>query len=126
MRPADSYAVEAKFGNVGGLKVGAPVTMAGVRIGRVESIKLEQSDYMVVVTLAIERRYDDIPDDSDAAILTSGLLGGNYIGIAPGGSEKYLRAGSEIYFTQSAIAIESLINEFLANFAGKHTGNDSQ
>ena len=118
-RPAETYTVTAKFDNIGGLKVGAPVTMAGVRVGRVSAINLDSSDYKAAVTLAIERSFAQIPDDSDADIQTAGLLGANYVGITAGGSEKFLHAGSQIQFTQSALVLETLINKFFANTAGK-------
>jgi phospholipid/cholesterol/gamma-HCH transport system substrate-binding protein len=116
-RPSDSYAVVAKFDNIGGLKVGAPVTMSGVRVGTVASITYDPSVYKAAVNMAIERKYDKIPDDSDAAIQTSGLLGANYIAVGPGGSETYLKAGSELTFTQSAIVLENLINKLFSGFA---------
>jgi phospholipid/cholesterol/gamma-HCH transport system substrate-binding protein len=116
-RPAESYTVMAKFDNIGGLKVGSPVTMAGVRVGRVAAIDLDASDYRADVSLSIDRGFAKIPDDSDAAIQTAGLLGANYIGITAGGSDKFLQAGSQIQFTQSALVLETLINKFFANTA---------
>jgi len=113
------YHVLAKFDNVGDLKVGSPVSMAGVRIGDVESIKFDPQDYKAVVALRIDNGYNQIPDDSDASVQTQGLLGGKYIGIGPGGSETYLKDGSQIPFTQSAIVLESLVNKFFANMAGR-------
>jgi phospholipid/cholesterol/gamma-HCH transport system substrate-binding protein len=98
--------------------------MAGVTIGRVESIRFDPKDYKAAVTLRIENQYSEIPDDSDASIQTAGLLGGKYIGIGPGGSETFLRDGGQIEFTQSAIVLESLVNKFFANMASK--GNDDQ
>lgn len=121
-RAAESYDVLAKFDNIGGLKVGAPVSMAGVQIGRVSSIKLDAADYRANVTLSLEKSYAKIPDDSDAAILTSGLLGASYVGLTPGGSEQFLHAGSELSFTQSAMVLENLINKFFANSAGGKQG----
>jgi phospholipid/cholesterol/gamma-HCH transport system substrate-binding protein len=121
-RSADTYNVIAKFDNIGGLKVGAPVSMAGVTIGRVSAISLDNSEYKAAVTLSIDRAYAHIPDDSDAAIQTSGLLGANYIGITAGGSDKFLAAGGQIQFTQSAMVLENLINKFFANSAGKQGG----
>jgi phospholipid/cholesterol/gamma-HCH transport system substrate-binding protein len=118
-RPQESFAVTAKFDNIGGLKVGAPVTMAGVRIGRVAAINLDSGDYKAAVILSIERSYAQIPDDSDAEIQTAGLLGANYVGVTAGGSDKFLHAGSQIHFTQSALVLESLINKFFANTASK-------
>jgi phospholipid/cholesterol/gamma-HCH transport system substrate-binding protein len=113
------YAVTAKFTNIGDLKPGSPVTMAGVRIGRVESIKIDSKDYKAAVVLRIEDQYSEIPEDSDASIQTAGLLGGKYIGIGPGGSETFLKQGGQIEFTQSAIVLESLVNKFFANMASK-------
>jgi phospholipid/cholesterol/gamma-HCH transport system substrate-binding protein len=114
-----AYTVTAKFDNIGDLKVGSPVTMAGVTIGRVESIRFDPKDYKAAVTLSIENQYSEIPDDSDASIQTAGLLGGKYIGIGPGGSETFLKEGGQIEFTQSAIVLESLVNKFFANMADK-------
>jgi len=113
------YAVTAKFTNIGDLKPGSPVTMAGVRIGRVESIKIDSKDYKAAVVLRIEDQYSEIPEDSDASIQTAGLLGGKYVGIGPGGSETFLKQGGQIEFTQSAIVLESLVNKFFANMASK-------
>src|SRR5579872_423443 len=117
------YHVTAAFDNVGDLKGGSPVTMAGVNIGDVTDIHIDPKTYKAVATLRIDPQYNQIPDDSDASIQTQGLLGGKYIGIGAGGSETFLKDGSRIEFTQSAIVLESLINKFFANFASK--GNDS-
>ena len=119
-----TYQVTAKFDNIGDLKSGSPVTMAGVTIGRVESIRFDPKDYKAAVTLRIENQYSEIPDDSDASIQTAGLLGGKYVGIGPGGSETFLKDGGQIEFTQSAIVLESLVNKFFANMASK--GPDTQ
>ena len=110
---AAGYDVTARFTNVGGLAVRAPVTMAGVTIGRVETIDFDSQQFKAVVRLRIAPRYDQIPDDSDASILTSGLLGGQYIGLNPGGSPDLLRDGSEIQITQSAMVLEDLVGKFL-------------
>ena len=124
-RPEASYTVQAKFDDIGGLKVGAPVTMAGVSVGKVDAIRFETSDYKALVTLSINRRFDKIPDDSDAGIQTSGLLGANYVSLSPGGSETFLHAGSEIQLTQSALVLETLINKFFANTASKSSDSDA-
>jgi phospholipid/cholesterol/gamma-HCH transport system substrate-binding protein len=121
-----TYQVTAKFDNIGDLKAGSPVTMAGVTIGRVESIRFDPKDYKAAVTLRIENQYSEIPDDSDASIQTAGLLGGKYIGIGPGGSETFLKEGGQIEFTQSAIVLESLVNKFFANMADKGGDTKSQ
>lgn len=111
----DTYVVQARFDNVGSLKKRAPVAMSGVTIGRVTAIHFDGVSLEAVVTIVIDSRYDQIPDDSDASILTAGLLGSQYIGLQAGGSESYLEEGSEIYFTQSAVILENLIGKFLVN-----------
>jgi phospholipid/cholesterol/gamma-HCH transport system substrate-binding protein len=118
-----SYQVTAEFDNVGDLKGGAPVTLAGVRIGDVQSIRINPQDFRALVTMRIEQKYNQIPDDSDASIDTQGLLGGQYIAIGPGGSPTFLKNGSRIELTQSAIVLENLVNKLFASFASK--GSDS-
>jgi phospholipid/cholesterol/gamma-HCH transport system substrate-binding protein len=120
------YRVKAKFDNIGDLKTGSPVTMAGVGIGRVESVAFDPKEFKAVVTLRIDPQFDEIPDDSDASIQTAGLLGGKYVGISPGGSENFLKDGGEISFTQSAIVLESLVNKFFANLASKEKEGSAQ
>jgi phospholipid/cholesterol/gamma-HCH transport system substrate-binding protein len=112
-----SYAVQAQFENIGTLKVGAAVSMAGVTIGRVESIRFDQSVYKAVVDMRISSQFDRIPVDSDASIMTAGLLGGQYIGITAGGAEEYLKNGSRIEFVQDALVLENLINQLVASFS---------
>ena len=112
---ARTFVVEARFENVGSLKKRSPVAMSGVTIGRVTDIRFDSISLEAVVTLIIDSRYDQIPDDSDASILTAGLLGSQYIGLQAGGSETYLEEGSEIYLTQSAVILENLIGKFLVN-----------
>ena len=107
------FRVTASFEQVGGLKPGAPVSMSGVTIGRVEKISYDFGEYKARVVLRIDGAYDRIPDDSDASIYTAGLLGGQYVGIGPGGSETFLADGAQIQFTQSAIVLENLISKFL-------------
>jgi phospholipid/cholesterol/gamma-HCH transport system substrate-binding protein len=121
------YHVSAAFDNIGDLKVGSPVTMAGVRIGEVESIRFDSKTYKAVTGLRIDPQYNEIPDDSFASIQTQGLLGGKYIGFSPGGSDTYLKQGSTVEQTQSALVLESLINKFFASSADKAgSGGDSQ
>lgn len=110
---ADTYEVEARFDNVGSLKPRAPVSMSGVTIGRVTEIHFDSDALEAVVTFVVDTQYDQIPDDSDASILTSGLLGSQYIGLTAGGSPFYLEDGSEILFTQSALLLENIIGKFL-------------
>jgi len=111
----ETFEVEARFENVGSLKAKAPVSMSGVTIGRVTSVSFDPQTLDAKVMFVIDAQYDAIPDDSDASILTSGLLGSQYIGLQAGGSEFYLEDGSEILFTQSAIVLENLIGKFLVN-----------
>jgi phospholipid/cholesterol/gamma-HCH transport system substrate-binding protein len=113
------YRLNASFEQIGGLKAGAPVSMSGVTIGRVESIGYDFTEYKAKVVLRIDGHYDRIPADSDAGIYTAGLLGGRYIGIAPGGSETFFKDGDQIEFTQSAIVLESLISKFLFSKAAE-------
>ncbi len=110
-----SYTVKARFTNIGQLKVRAPVKLAGVRIGSVQSIQLEPQRLDALVTLAIDKRYNQIPMDSSASVFTSGLLGDQYIAIRPGGSPEMLRNGDEFLITQSAVQLEDLIGKFLVN-----------
>ena len=110
---SDTYEVVARFDNVGSLKSRAPVAMSGVTIGRVTSFSFDSGSLEAKVIFVIDSQYDQIPDDSDASILTSGLLGTQYIGLQAGGSDIYLEDGSEILFTQSAIVLENLIGKFL-------------
>jgi phospholipid/cholesterol/gamma-HCH transport system substrate-binding protein len=113
------YHITAAFDNVGDLKVGSPVTMAGVNLGEVESIRIDWTTYKAVVAMRIDNKYNMIPDDSDASIQTQGLLGGKFVAIGPGGSETFLKQGSQVTLTQSALVLESLINKFFSNQASK-------
>lgn len=109
----EGYRVTARFEDVAGLKVRSQVTMSGVNIGRVESIKFDNDRLDAIVTMRINSQFNRIPDDSDASILTAGLLGSKYIGIGAGGADTYLADGSELQFTQSAVVLEQLIGKFL-------------
>ncbi|MBT8100347.1 MAG: outer membrane lipid asymmetry maintenance protein MlaD [Gammaproteobacteria bacterium] len=111
----ETFEVTARFDDVGSLKPRAPVSMSGVTIGRVTGIEFDGQALEAVVTFVIDSRYDQIPDDSDASVLTAGLLGSQYIGLQPGGSETYLEDSSEILFTQSAVVLEELIGKYLFN-----------
>ena len=113
------YHINAAFDNVGDLKVGSPVTMAGVNLGEVESIRIDWTTYKAIVSMRIDPQYNKIPDDSDASIQTQGLLGGKYVGIGAGGSETFLKEGSQITLTQSALVLENLINKFFSSQASK-------
>lgn len=119
----NGYQLSARFENIGGLKVRSPVTMGGVRIGRVAAIEFDQNAYQAVVTLKISPQYDRIPTDSSASIYTSGLLGEQYVGLEPGAEEAYLKDQDRIQLTQSALVMERLISKFLLNNqSGKENG----
>ena len=118
------FHVTANFDNIGDLKVGSPVSMAGVSVGEVESIRFDPKSFQAVVGLRFDPQYNQIPDDSFASIQTQGLLGGKYIGLSPGGADTFLKNGSHIDQTQSAIVLESLINKLFASFSNK--SGDSQ
>lgn len=113
------YQIAARFENVGDLQAGAPVSMAGVKVGRVTGVSFDSTDYKAVVTMAIDSQYDRIPDDTWANVETSGLLGAKYVGLDVGGSDTYLASGGEIQNTQSAMVLEKLISKLFAAFAGK-------
>ena len=108
----NSYTVQARFENIGGLKARAPVRSAGVNVGRITSITLDRVTFQGVVTMDINADVT-FPKDSSAKILTSGLLGDQYIGLEPGGSEQNLATGDVITQTQSAVVLENLIGQFL-------------
>lgn len=108
----DTYTVSARFDNIGGLKVRAPIKSAGVVVGRVAAIGFDADTYQARVEFDLEKRFG-FPKDSSAKILTSGLLGEQYIGLEPGTDEKFLVAGDKIGVTQSAVVLENLISQFL-------------
>lgn len=111
----DTYKVSARFTNVADLKDRAPVKIGGVTVGLVEKITLDPVEFDAVVEMKIDRRYSDIPNDSGASILTSGVLGDRYVGLDPGGSMDALVDGDEIFITQSAVVLETLISKYLFN-----------
>ena len=108
------YTVSAEFNDIGGLKPRSAVTMAGVVIGRVTDIRLDPKSFTALVSMQIDGHYNGVPDDSTASILTAGLLGENYIGIDAGGSDTFLKQGSRIQYTQSALVLEKLIGQFFS------------
>ena len=107
-----AYRVEARFDNIGGLKVRAPVRSSGVLVGRVADIHFDNERFQATVVLALDARYN-FPKDTGASILTSGLLGESYVGLEAGGDDKKLAEGDRITLTQSAVVLERLIGQFL-------------
>jgi len=107
------YAVQARFDDIGGLKLRSHVTMAGVKIGRVSAIQFDNSTYEAVVTFSIEDQYDRIPNDSAASVLSMGLFGEKYVGLEVGAGQVHLRDGDVIRHTQSAMILEKLVGQFL-------------
>lgn len=122
----NGYIITARFDNIGGLKVRSPVSMAGVRIGRVAGISFDNHTYEAIVSMNINQQYSTLPKDTSASIFTSGVLGENYIGLEPGAKEAFLQAGDEIKITQSAVVLENLIGQFLVNQSQQNRSSDSQ
>jgi phospholipid/cholesterol/gamma-HCH transport system substrate-binding protein len=116
----ETYLVLANFDNIGGLKKRAPVKSAGVVVGRVENIGFDTETYEATVTLSIDKRYE-FPKDTSAKILTAGLLGEQYVGLAAGGDMAKLKSGDKLKITQSAVVLENLISQFLFNKAAEGT-----
>jgi len=120
----NGYQVEARFENIGSLKPGAAVSMAGVTVGRVDSITFDQDIYKAVVRMQINSAYNRIPSDSDASIMTAGLLGGQYVGITAGGSTEFLKNGDRIELVQDALVLENLINQLVATFSSRSSESE--
>lgn len=116
-RDRNTYEVLAYFDHIGGLKVRAPVTVSGVRIGRVADIRYDPERFQARVTLAIQSAHDYLPADTQASIFTAGLLGEQYVGLEPGGDFAMLQAGDEVLFTQSALVLENMIGRVLTNLS---------
>lgn len=117
LQEKSTYQVSALFSNIGGLKVRAPVKISGVVVGRVSDISVDKATYKARVTMSIFSEYNQLPLDTSASILTSGLLGDQYIGLEAGGDEEYLKDGSTIDLVQPALVLEELIGQFLTKFA---------
>ncbi|MEE9321850.1 MAG: outer membrane lipid asymmetry maintenance protein MlaD [Granulosicoccus sp.] len=112
------YALEANFENIGGLKVRAPVSASGVRVGQVSKIEYDAETFQAKVTLTIESDFDEFPLDTSASIYTAGLLGEQYIGLDPGAEDDFLVENDEITYTQSALVLERLIGQVLFSKSG--------
>lgn len=120
----EGYNITARFENIGGLKVRSPVTVAGVRVGRVSDIGFDNNTFEAVVTMNIGKNYNSLPTDTSASIFTAGLLGEQYVSLEPGGDDKSLQTGSEIRLTQSAIVLEQVIGQFL--YSQAESGGESK
>ena len=115
----ETYRISARFSNVGDLRNRAPVKIGGVTVGLVESITLDPVSFEALVEMDIDSRYDEIPNDTGASVLTSGILGDRYIGLEPGGSPDMLKDGDELFITQSALVLEQLVGKYLFSPGGK-------
>jgi len=115
----DTYTIQARFTNIGDLRHRAPVKIGGVTVGIVDSIDLDPVTFDAVVSMRIASHFDEIPSDTGAAVLTSGVLGDRYVSLEPGGAPDFLTHGDELFVTQSAIVLEQVIGKFLFN-----TGED--
>ena len=113
----EGYVISASFDNIGGLKVRSMVAASGVRVGQVVGIEYDSEGYEAKVTMSIDPQYDKFPIDTAASVLTSGLLGEQFIGLQPGAEEEFLKAGGEIELTQSALVLEQIVGQFLYNMA---------
>jgi phospholipid/cholesterol/gamma-HCH transport system substrate-binding protein len=113
LNTGETYRISARFDHVGDLKIRAPVSLAGVTIGRVESIVADPVDFQAVVTLQIDTNFDNLPADTGAIIESSGLLGGKHIALEPGGDTEILHDSDEILLTQSSISLEKLIGKYM-------------
>ncbi len=119
----ENYRISARFTNVADLKPRAPVKIGGVAVGVVEAIRLDPVSFEAIVDLRVDSRFNEIPLDTSASILTSGVLGDRYVGLEPGGSFEYLGEGDELFVTQSAVVLEQLVSKYLFN-AGDGEGEE--
>lgn len=113
------YQVEAYFENIGGLKARAPVTISGVRIGRVSDVQYDRQRFQAKVTMMIGAQYDYLPQDTSASIYTAGLLGEQYIALEPGADTAVLKNKDVVHFTQSAVVLEELISKVISSLTTK-------
>lgn len=124
--PEKNYEVKAAFDDVGGLKIRSPVKIGGVQIGEVSQIDLDLVTFKAVVKMKILAKFNDIPDDSSAGIFTAGLLGDNYIAITPMYNKTFLKNGSTIHMTRSAMVLEKLIGQLIYKLGNSNSNNDSK
>jgi len=118
-----TYQITARFTNIGDLRNNSPVKIGGVTAGLVESIELDPVTFQAIVRMKISSRFSEIPSDTGASVLTSGVLGDKYIGLEPGGAPDYLADGDEIFITQSALVLEQVIGKYLFN-TNSNTGEN--
>lgn len=109
----NGYVIKARFTNIGGLKVRAPVLVGGVRVGKVADVTLDSQTYEAVVVMDVSSKYKNLPKDTSASIFTAGLLGEQYVGLDPGGDTAFLKNGDEIKLTQAAFVMEQVLGQFL-------------
>ncbi|MGH8076990.1 MAG: outer membrane lipid asymmetry maintenance protein MlaD [Lysobacter sp.] len=121
----DSYTLTARFTTIGALRPNAPIKIGGVAVGRVADIQVDPVKYDSVVTLAIENKFKDLPADTAASILTSGLLGESYINLAPGGDPETLKPGDEIFMTQAAVDLIQLVGKYMFSGGGAKPGDSA-
>ncbi len=115
----DTYTITARFTNIGDLKDRSPVKIGGVTVGMVESIELDPVTFEAVVSMTVASKFNEIPTDTGASVLTSGVLGDRYIGLEPGGAPDMLQDGDELFITQSALILEQAIGKYLFNAGSK-------
>jgi len=111
----ETYTISARFSNVGDLRERAPVKIGGVTVGLVESISLDPVSFEAIVRMNVASRFNEIPTDTGASVLTSGVLGDRYVGLEPGGAPDMLQDGDELFITQSAIVLEQVISKYMFN-----------
>ncbi|OGO93080.1 MAG: outer membrane lipid asymmetry maintenance protein MlaD [Coxiella sp. RIFCSPHIGHO2_12_FULL_44_14] len=120
------YKITAEFDNIGGLKIRAPVSVSGVKIGEVATISLDSNNYRALVSMRINARYNNLPIDTSANIFTQGILGSNYISLSPGFDEANLKAGSRIETTHSALVLENLIGQLIYSLKSDNDGSQKK
>ena len=118
---SDTYTISARFANIGDLRESAPVKIGGVLVGMVESVELDTGSFEAIVKMSLASKFNEIPSDTGASVLTSGVLGDRYIGLEPGGAPDVLVDGDELYITQSALILEQIIGKYLFNTGSKDT-----
>jgi phospholipid/cholesterol/gamma-HCH transport system substrate-binding protein len=111
----ETYSISARFTNIADLRDRAPVKIGGVTVGQVQSIELDPVSFEAVVTMSISQKFNEIPSDTGASILTSGVLGDRYVGLEPGGAPDMLSDGDQLFITQSAMVLEQIISKYLFN-----------